>query len=266
MQVPYYEVDAFTNRVFAGNPAGVCIVDPWLPDELMQAIAAENNFSETAFVLREGDHCRLTWFTPTMEVDLCGHATLAAAFVLLHEFEPGSEAIVFHTKTDELIVEKRGDDLLAMDFPSRMPEPCPPPPPEKLIEGLRAEPKEVHRSRDYMAVFDSEEDVRNLAPDFAKLLELDGLCIIATAPGEQVDFVSRVFVPAAGIDEDPVTGSAHCSLIPYWAKRLGKSSLHALQISPRGGELFCEDRGPRCTIAGSAVIYLKGTITVPDAL
>jgi len=224
MQVPYYEVDAFTNRVFAGNPAGVCIVDRWLPAELMQAIAKENNFSETAFVLKEGDHHRLTWFTPAMEVDLCGHATLAAAHVLLREFEPGSEAIVFHTKTDELIVEKRGDDLLAMDFPSRMPEPCapPPPPPEKLIEGLRAEPKEVLRSRDYMAVFETEDDVRRLEPDFAKLGELDCLCIIATAPGKEADFVSRAFAPAAGIDEDPVTGSTHCTLIPFWAKRLNK--------------------------------------------
>jgi PhzF family phenazine biosynthesis protein len=263
MQIPYYEVDAFTNRVFAGNPAGVCIVDRWLPDELMQSIAAENNFSETAFVLREGDHYRLTWFTPTMEVDLCGHATLATAFVLLREVEPDRDRIVFHTKTDELIVEKR-DDLLAMAFPSRMPDPCPPPPPEALIHGLGAEPKEVHRSRDLMAVFDSEDDVRRLAPNFAKLCELDCLCTIATAPGEEADFVSRVFVPAAGIDEDPVTGSTHCTLIPFWAKRLNKSSLHAFQISPRGGEIFCEDRGDRCTIAGSAVIYLEGTITVPD--
>jgi PhzF family phenazine biosynthesis protein len=263
MQVPYYEVDAFTNRVFAGNPAGVCISDRWLPDELMQAVAAENNFSETAFVLREGDHCRLTWFTPTMEVDLCGHATLAAAHVLLRDFEPDRDRIVFHTKTDELIVEKR-DDLLAMDFPSRMPEPSPLP--GALIEGLGAQPREVHRSRDLMAVFDSEEDVRRLAPDFTKLLELDCLCIIATAPGKKADFISRVFAPAAGVDEDPVTGSAHCSLIPFWAKRLGKPKLHALQVSARGGELFCEDRGDRCTIAGAAVIYLRGTISVPDAL
>jgi PhzF family phenazine biosynthesis protein len=264
MQVPYYEVDAFTNRVFAGNPAGVCIVDRWLPDELMQAIAAENNFSETAFVLKEGDHYRLTWFTPAMEVDLCGHATLAAAFVLLRDFELKRDRIVFHTKTDELIVEKRGGDLLAMDFPSRMPEPCQLP--GALIEGLRAEPKEVHRSRDYMAVFETEAEVRRLAPDFAKLAELDCLCIIATAPGEEADFISRVFAPAAGVDEDPVTGSTHCTLIPYWARRLNKSSLHAFQISPRGGEIFCEDRGDRCTIAGSAVIYMQGTITVPDAL
>lgn len=265
MQLPYYEVDAFTDRVFAGNPAGVCIVDRWLPAELMQAIAAENNSSETAFALKEGDHFRLTWFTPAMEVDLCGHATLAAAHVLLREFEPDLDHIVFQTKIDELIVEKR-DSLLAMDFPSRMPEPCPPPPPEKLIEGLRAEPREVHRSRDYMAVFETEEDVRRLEPDFAKLAELDCLCIIATAAGSKADFVSRAFAPAAGIDEDPVTGSTHCTLIPYWAKRLGKLKLHALQISPRGGELFCEDRGDRCTIAGSAVIYLQGVITVPYAL
>jgi PhzF family phenazine biosynthesis protein len=265
MQMPYYEVDAFTNRVFAGNPAGVCIVDRWLTSQLMQAIAAENNFSETAFVLSEGDHYRLTWFTPAMEVDLCGHATLAAAHVLLRDLEPESDRIVFHTKTDELIVEKR-DELLAMDFPSRMPEPCASPPPEALIEGLKREPKEVHRSRDYMAVFDNEDEVRRLEPDFAKLLELDCLCIIATAPGSRADFVSRAFAPAAGIDEDPVTGSTHCTLIPYWAKRLGKSRMHALQISSRGGELFCEDRGDRCTIAGSAVIYLRGTITVPDSV
>ena len=263
MQLPYYEVDAFTETVFAGNPAGVCILEAWLPPDRMQCIAAENNFSETAFAVKEGDHYGLRWFTPKVEVDLCGHATLATAHVLLSHYEPSLERVHFQTKSGELIVEKR-DGRLAMDFPSRMPEPCSAP--AALVKGLGAKPKEVLRARDYMAVFETEAEVRQLAPDFDKLGELDCLCIIVTARGMTADFVSRAFAPAAGINEDPATGSTHCTLTPYWAEKLGKRSLHAYQVSARGGELFCEDRGDRCIIAGSAVIYLQGMITVPDIL
>lgn len=257
MRIPIYQIDAFTNRLFAGNPAAVCVLTEWLPDELMLAIAAENNLSETAFLVGEGGRYGLRWFTPVLEVDLCGHATLAAAFVVFRFLEPALDAVRFDTRSGELTVRRRGE-WLEMDFPPRPPARAQPPP--GLIEALGRPPREVWKARDYMAVYDSEDDVRHLAPDMAALGRVDMFAAIVTAPGSDADFVSRFFAPAVGVPEDPVTGSAHCTLAPYWASRLGKTVLRARQLSPRGGEILCELRGDRVALAGQAVLYLEGVI------
>jgi PhzF family phenazine biosynthesis protein len=259
MKIPYYQIDAFTNSVFSGNPAGVCLLAEWLNNSVLQSIAAENNLSETAFLVKNEKGYELRWFTPEIEVDLCGHATLASAFVILNCLDNSSDAVRFDSKSGPLTVTRQ-DDLLAMDFPSRKAELCPTP--KELVSGLGIEPKEVFRSRDYLAVFDSEDQIKSLQPDMYELSKLDSLGIIVSAAGSESDFVSRFFAPKVGIPEDPVTGSAHSTLIPYWAERLGKSELRAFQLSKRGGELFCKHRGGRVIIAGRAVIYLKGTITI----
>lgn len=258
MRLPLYQVDAFTSRVFGGNPAAVVPLESWLPDETLQAIAMENNLSETAFFVKESSGWYLRWFTPTTEVDLCGHATLGAAYVLFH-LQPELERVEFTSRSGPLVVTREGE-WLALDFPTRAPEPCPPP--EGLVEALGATPRETLKSRDVVAVFDSEAEVRALRPDMAKLAALDTYAVVVTAPGTDADFVSRFFAPREGIPEDPVTGSAHCTLIPYWAKRLGKSSLFARQVSARGGELQCELRGERVRIAGRGVLYLEGWLTL----
>jgi PhzF family phenazine biosynthesis protein len=263
MKIPCYQVDAFTSDVFRGNPAAVCPLPAWLPVATLQNIAAENNLSETAFVVPRGEEFDLRWFTPTLEMDLCGHATLAAAFVLFTEQNYSGDLIRFHSRSGLLAV-KRAGDILTLDFPSRPPQPYASP--EILASGLSAKPARVLKSRDYLAVFDSAAEVRALKPDFAALKKLDCLGIIATAPGDDCDFVSRFFAPAAGVDEDPVTGSAHSTLIPYWAERLGKNKMFARQISQRGGELFCELAGDRVHIGGKAVLYLRGEIVLHDAL
>ena len=260
MEIPVYQVDAFSPNVFGGNPAMVCPLEQWLPDETLQAIAMENNLSETAFFVREGEGFRLRWFTPAVEVDLCGHATLASAFVLFEFLEPGREEATFSTASGELTVTRSGNRL-ALDFPARPPEPAEPCP--GLIESLGAKPAAVLAARDYLVVYESEDDVRSLEPDLRGLLGIDRFAVIVTAPGRKYDFVSRFFAPAKGVDEDPVTGSAHCTLIPYWAGRLGKSQLVARQVSLRGGTLYCEHRGPRVTIAGEAALFLKGSIILP---
>lgn len=256
MKIPLYQVDAFTRSLFKGNPAAVCPLQGWLDDKTLQAMAAENNLSETAFFVSRGAHYDLRWFTPRVEVDLCGHATLASAHVIFQFLDPSASVVRFQTKSGLLTVEREGD-LLAMQFPSRpgASVPCPQP----LIQGLGLEPDEVLFSRDYLAVFNSEATVRSLQPDMTRLMELDGLGVIVTAPGGTVDFVSRFFAPKVGIPEDPVTGSAHCTLIPYWARRLGKNTLHALQLSERGGELYCGNLGETVRIAGHAVTYFEGT-------
>jgi predicted PhzF superfamily epimerase YddE/YHI9 len=259
MKIPYFEVDAFSSKLFGGNPAGVCLLEQWLPDAVMQAIATENNFSETAFIVPRGPDFDLRWFTPAVEIDLAGHPTLASAFVLFNEGKAPGDCIRFHSRSGELAVTRKGD-VLEMDFPSRPAVPCAVP--EALIRGLGKKPVEVLKSRDYLAVFATEADVRSLQPDFDALRKLDTLGIIATAPGADCDFVSRFFAPAAGIDEDPVTGSAHCTLIPYWSQRLGKTRLFARQISKRGGELFCEQADERVLIGGKAVLYLRGQIEI----
>jgi PhzF family phenazine biosynthesis protein len=259
MKIPYYQIDAFTNSVFSGNPAGVCLLAEWLNNSVLQSIAAENNLSETAFLVKNEKGYELRWFTPEIEVDLCGHATLASAFVILNCLDNSSDAVHFDSKSGPLTVTRQ-DDLLAMDFPSCKAELCPTP--KELVSGLGIEPKEVFRSRDYLAVFDSEDQIKSLQPDMYELSKLDSLGVIVSAAGSESDFVSRFFAPKIGIPEDPVTGSAHSTLIPYWAERLGKFELHGFQLSKRGGELFCKHRGDRVIIAGRAVIYLKGTITI----
>jgi PhzF family phenazine biosynthesis protein len=259
VRIPLYQIDAFTGRLFAGNPAAVCPLEEWLDAATMQAIAAENNLSETAFFVRRGGVYDLRWFTPTLEVDLCGHATLASAFVVFEFLDRTAEAVRFETRSGELVV-RRQDGLLAMDFPARPPGPCAPD--AALAAALGKAPGELWQSRDYLAIYDSEEDVRSLAPDMKALAAVGHFAVCATAPGRDADFVSRFFAPARGVPEDPVTGSAHCTLTPYWAARLGKAHLHALQVSARGGELFCHHRGDRVEIAGRAVRYLEGFITL----
>lgn len=266
MKIPYYQVDAFTNTLFRGNPAGVCVLThlltDWLPDPTLQLIAAENNLSETAFILQKGSDCNLRWFTPTIEVDLCGHATLAAAHVIFQHLGYLGQKIEFQTRSGVLTVISN-QPYYELDFPSRLSSPCPTP--ESLIQGLGVNPIATEKARDYLAIFGSEKEIRELNPDFNSLMTLDCLGIIVTAPGEDCDFVSRFFAPRAGILEDPVTGSAHSTLIPYWAKRLGRSTLNAKQISARGGVLFCQDRGDRVGIGGHAVTYSSGFLEIPPS-
>jgi PhzF family phenazine biosynthesis protein len=261
MEVRYFVVDAFTSRPFAGNPAAVVPLDAWLPDATMQSIAAEMNLSETAFIV--GDHIR--WMTPQVEVDLCGHATLASAHVLLRELEPGRERVEFRSKSGPLAVRRDGDRLV-LDFPARPPRPCE----DRALsagvgEALGAPPREVLMSRDLVAIYDDADTVRALAPDMAQLARLPVHGVIVTAPGggDGLDFVSRFFVPQQGIPEDPVTGSAHCTLIPLWAGRLGKPRLSARQVSRRGGDLACELRGDRVDIGGHATLVAHGMLRLP---
>lgn len=257
MKIRLFQIDAFTGKLFTGNPAAVCPLDGWLDDKTLQAIATENNLSETAYLVPQGTAYQIRWFTPTTEVDLCGHATVASAFVLCSFIEPSRREVTLLSKSGPLTVTKDGD-LYSLDFPARRPVPCKAP--DLLSRALGQRPKEVLNSRDYLAVFDSEEEIRSLDPDMGLLKQLDLFAVIVTAPGRNSDFVSRFFAPARGVPEDPVTGSAHCTLIPYWAKCLGKSKLHAFQLSSRGGELFCENRGDRVIISGRAVKYLEGII------
>ena len=257
-RIPIFQVDAFTDEVFSGNPAAVCPLDDWLPDDKLQAIATENNLSETAYFVRNGDGYQLRWFTPGCEVDLCGHATLASAYVLFHELGEHSDILRFQTKSGELRVLRRGD-LLALDFPARPPVPVEPDP--NLIPALRGpKPQAVLGARDYLVRYETEEQVRNLRPDLEQLKNVDRFAVIVTAPGKDCDFVSRFFAPAKGVPEDPVTGSAHCTLVPYWAEQLGKTSLHAKQVGRRGGELFCKMNGARVELAGHAALFLRGSI------
>jgi predicted PhzF superfamily epimerase YddE/YHI9 len=259
MKLPVFQLDAFTSRVFGGNPAAVVVMDRWLDDRTLQSIAAEHNLSETAFVIPGAEDCPLRWFTPLVEVDLCGHATLAAADVLLRHYLAGRDAVSFTTKSGKLVVT-REDGMLAMDFPARAGRPIAVD--DRLVDTLGAVPREVLRARDLLAVFDSEADIRAFRPDMAKIAALDAFALAISAPGSDVDFVSRFFAPRAGVPEDPVTGSAHCTLIPYWARRLGKSQLSARQLSTRGGEIRCEHRGERVIIAGAVAEYLRGEINV----
>ena len=257
MDLPYFQVDAFTHRLFAGNPAGVCLLEAWLPDGTLQSIAAENNQSETAFLVPREDGYDLRWFTPATEVDLCGHATLAAAHVLFRHRGLEGDEVKFQTKSGELAVTRRGE-VLVLDFPSTPAVACDPP--GALVKGLGKLPVFTAKSRDYLAVYESEEDVRGLKPDFAELARLDCLGVIATAPGMECDFVSRFFAPSAGVNEDPVTGSAHCTLAPYWAEQAGRPELTARQVSRRGGELSCLLKEGRVIISGRARTYLTGTL------
>ena len=262
MRLPLYQIDAFAGAVFKGNPAAVVPLDSWLPDATLQAIAAENNLSETAFFVLEGDAWRLRWFTPAVEVDLCGHATLASAHLIFTRLVPGRERVAFITRSGRLEVSRRGDEL-ELDFPAVPAEPRTDAATlEALAAALGARPQEACAAMDLMAVFGDEGQVSALRPDLGRVAALGGRGLIATAPGRSCDFVSRFFGPNVGIAEDPVTGSAHCILTPYWARRLRKTRLAARQVSARGGELTCEDRGARVGIAGRAVLYLEGTIYI----
>lgn len=255
-----YQIDAFTDHVFGGNPAAVCPLDSWPRDDLMQSIAAENNLSETAFFVPEDEAFRLRWFAPLSEVDMCGHATLASAYVLFECLGYAKEQIRFVTRSGELQVQRAGDQL-RMDFPARPPRVCTAP--AALLAGLKATPLAVLAADDYMAVFADPEQVRTLQPDQAELAKLDLRGVIITAPGSDVDFVSRFFGPKVGIPEDPVTGSAHCTLAPYWGKRLHKHRLQARQTSARGGELVCELEGERVLLYGQAVKFMEGELCLP---
>ncbi|MEY2467073.1 MAG: hypothetical protein QOD03_1594 [Verrucomicrobiota bacterium] len=262
MKIPYFETDAFAEKPFHGNPAGVCPLTKWLDDATMQNIAAENNLSETAFFVPRDEEFEIRWFTPAVEIDLCGHATLAAAFILFSELGFCGDTVRFHSASGILTVT-RADGILKLDFPSRPPVTCAVP--DELIRGLGKQPIEVLKARDYFVVYTTADDVRSLKPDFNLLGMLDAK-VIVTAPGDDCDFVSRFFAPTAGVPEDPVTGSAHCTLIPYWSQRLGKTKLFARQVSKRGGELFCELAGDRVLIGGKAVLYSRGQIEIESSL
>ncbi|TBU95748.1 PhzF family phenazine biosynthesis protein [Stutzerimonas kirkiae] len=261
MLLDIYQVDAFASRLFEGNPAAVCPLGAWLDDALLQAIAAENNLSETAFFVGDGDHYQLRWFTPEVEVDLCGHATLATAWVLFKELGVDAEVLYFATRSGELRVRRDGE-LLALDFPAKSPSPCVPP--ANLLPALGLEQAEVLLTDDYVVVVDDEARVAALQPDFSALRGLPARGVVVTARGSRFDFVSRWFGPDTGIFEDPVTGSAHTSLTPLWVERLGRNPLRAEQGGARKGQLHCELRGDRVIISGRAVLYLKGSIHLPD--
>jgi len=258
MKIKQYQVDAFATRAFEGNPAAVCPLESWLDDGLLQAIAEENNLSETAFFVPSEIGFDLRWFTPVKEVDLCGHATLATAHVLFEHLGHAGPVIAFETRSGVLTVRRKGD-LLEMNFPACWPKPCEAP--EILVKGLGQPPLEVLAADDYLAVYDSEAIIHAITPDFALLAQLDLRGVIVTAPGTDADFVSRFFAPRLGVPEDPVTGSAHCTLAPYWAGRLGKQRLSARQISKRGGGLSCELKGDRVLLSGAAVTVMQTEIT-----
>lgn len=257
MRVPLYQVDAFTNRLFSGNPAAVCPLDAWLSDPALQAIAAENNLAETAFVVAVDDGYNLRWFTPKVEVDLCGHATLATAFVLQQVLSRTENPLRFHTRSGLLTVTSDGPQF-TLDFPLLPPMPVEPQ--EWLAAALGGSPLGFWRATDYLVLYENEAAIHTLQPDLRALAAVDARGIIVTAPGEECDFVSRFFAPGAGIDEDPATGSAHCTLAPFWSERLGKNPLQARQVSSRGGELHCRVAGDRVLISGQAVLYLEGQI------
>ena len=256
----YFVVDAFTDKIFGGNPAGVCLLDSKLDGETMQKIAFENNLSETAFLSYEHGGYRLRWFTPKVEVDLCGHATLAAAFVIMNYVSGDMITVDFETKSGLLTVT-RENSIYTMDFPSRAPVPAGVP--AALESALGCRVLETHLSRDLLALVETESDVRNLRPDIGLLKKIDNaFAVVVTAKGEDCDFVSRFFAPNEGIEEDPVTGSSHCTLIPFWSGRLNKSKMVAKQLSQRGGTLYCENAGNRVKIGGCAVCYLSGEIKI----
>ena len=259
MKIPIYQVDAFTSRAFGGNSAAVCPLPAWLDDAKMQAIAAENNLAETAFIVPAADGFDIRWFTPAHEVDLCGHATLASAYVVFTHVLPGTDRVSFGSRSGPLRVFA-ADGRLTLDFPALPAKPVAPP--AGIGEALGATPVATLEASALLTVFDTERDVRALRPDSPRVAAIHHHGVIATAPGDEVDFVSRFFAPNYGLPEDPVTGSTHCTLAPYWAQRLGKTALRARQVSARGGELWCELSGDRVLISGHVAPYLEGHIDV----
>lgn len=262
MKLPIYQLDAFTDKVFGGNPAAVVPLESWLDDAVLQKIAEENNLSETAFFVPQIGGFGLRWFTPVSEVDLCGHATLASAYVLFEILGFEGEAIVFETKSGKLTVTRETNGMLLMDFPLEPTSACEAP--KELTDALGITPLETFAGTDYMVVLDDEEQLRTLQPDFVLLSKLERRGVIVTAKGDSCDFVSRFFAPKLGIDEDPVTGSAHCALAPYWAKRLGRTMLNAKQLSKRGGEIRCALMGSRVILKGYAAKYMTGEIEIKN--
>ena len=267
MKLQMFQIDNFTQTLFSGNPAAVCPLKEWLPDAQMQALALENNLSETAFFVKNSEgRYKLRWFTPTVEVELCGHATLASAFAIWNCLGDTSPTLGFDTRSGLLEVTE-DDGMIVLHFPAVGSKECRQPP-GALAEGLGRAPVEVltagpePQPSSYLALYETEQEIRDLAPDFRILMNLGKVCVNATAPGTDADFVSRFFAPSFGIDEDPVTGSAHCALTPYWAQRLGKNKLHARQVSARGGELFCEKLADGVLIGGYAVLYMEGMVNV----
>lgn len=261
MRMPIFQIDAFTTRRFAGNPAAVIPMNRFLDDATLQAIAAENNLAETAFLVAEGGDYRLRWFTPTVEVPLCGHATLASAAAVMERLEPGRDQVIFHTASGPLTVNRTNGGYV-MDFPARPSEPVATPP--GLAQALGVVPVEVLSDTfNYIALLENAQLVRELAPDIAAIARMDRSGVVVTAPGDETyDFVSRYFAPAKGIPEDPVTGGAHCALAPYWSKRLGKTAFRAYQASRRGGEITCRLAGDRVELEGSCVFYLEGEVEI----
>lgn len=259
MKLPIYQVDAFADNVFEGNPAAVCPLEEWLPDEVMQNIAMENNLSETAFFVKQGESIRLRWFTPTTEVDLCGHATLASAHVLFEHLGYKNEVIRFDSNSGELKIRKEGKRIV-MDFPaSKLKEIIAP---QFLKTAIGVPAQELYGDTDYLYVVETAAQVRNLKPDIRELEKADVRGIIVTAPGDNVDFVSRFFAPAAGVDEDPVTGSTHTMLTPYWSRRYGKNELVGRQVSRRGGTVYCENKDGRVELGGTACTFLQGEVAI----
>lgn len=261
MKLDLYQIDAFTDKVFGGNPAAVCILPEWLPDDILQNIATENNLSETAFLVEDTEAYQLKWFTPKAEIDLCGHATLASGYLVLDILKLRQNKVVFDSHTAGELIVTKDNNWLMMDFPARPPEPIEAP--ANLKDIIKTDFVEVRASRDLFVVLESQKDVEQLEPDLNLLLDIEQLGLIVTAPASEtsIDFVSRFFVPKLNIPEDPVTGSAHSNLIPYWAEKLGKKDLMAKQISQRGGTLKCAHNRNRVSIGGQAVLYLKGEIT-----
>ncbi|HEU4717007.1 MAG TPA: PhzF family phenazine biosynthesis protein [Bacteroidia bacterium] len=261
MQIKIYQVDAFTDKVFGGNPAAICPLDEWLPDELLQGIASENNLAETAFYVKSGQRYEIRWFTPAVEVDLCGHATLAAAYVLFHfEGHAGSEINFYSRRSGNLPVTRNGE-LLTLNFPAD--EFVKIPTPDNAVRYFGKFPLEVLKGKtDYMFVFESENDILALQPDISEIKRLEARGVIVTAKGDRADFVSRFFAPQSGISEDPVTGSAHTTLAPYWAEKLGRNELDAIQLSARRGFLHCANLGRRVEISGMCCAYMTGQIII----
>jgi PhzF family phenazine biosynthesis protein len=262
MKIPIYQADAFASGVFRGNPAAICPLDKWLPDELMQNIAAENNLSETAFIVKEPEGYRIRWFTPSTEVELCGHATLATAHIFYEHLGFDQPDLKFQSRSGWLKISRQTDGSITLDFPANKPVPVTEIP-EGIFEGLRIQPAPLFRGAwDYLVLLENQAAIEALNPDFNKLAKTKGRGIIVTAKGDEADFVSRCFYPQCGINEDPVTGSAHTILVPFWSERLNKTKMKAIQLSSRRGNLDCELAGDRVLMSGHAVTYMKGEIEI----
>jgi PhzF family phenazine biosynthesis protein len=261
MKIKLFQVDAFADKAFTGNPAAVCVLDDWLPDEQMQSIAAENNLSETAFTVKNGSYYDIRWFTPVAEVDLCGHATLATAWVLFAYYETSTINLNFQSRKSGMLSVIKYNDLLTLDFPADIP--CEVKPLTGLVEAVGKTPVRILQGKtDYVLIYKNQDDIDEINPDFNKMGKLPARGVIVSAPGNDVDFVSRFFGPAVGVNEDPVTGSAHTTLIPYWAGVLGKTKMAARQLSQRGGNLLCELKDDRVKISGGAVLFMEGEIFI----